>query len=252
MIALLTRLLAVAAPVIAVLVAAAFVLPTDFPWLPRQLLLAAIGIGGISLGEVLVFRTPLNELHRRLGFVAANGRTILICLAASLPMWLFLPAAAVSTGSPVHVASNWIAIIVGVVLVNGLAEEVIHRAFFFGRLRERAGFFSAACLGAALFGAQHLYLIATIGVAGVASVALAVLLAFPLGRSFELGGRSIIGPAILHTSSNAAFLVFGDQSDSALIMLHMLVVLASIYTVFLFRKPNVHAIAQPAAALPQL
>jgi membrane protease YdiL (CAAX protease family) len=252
MLNLLTRLMAMAVPVIAILVAAAFVLPADFPWLPRQLLLALIGIGGMALGEILLFRTPIADLGRRLGFVPADRRTILICLAASLPMWLFLPLAAVATGTPVHVAPNWLAIIIGMILVNGLAEEVIHRAFVFGRLREHAGFPAAASLSAALFGAQHLYLIAAIGVAGVASVALAVLLAFPLGLSFELGGRSIIGPAFLHTSSNAAFLVIGDQSNSGLIMLHMLVVLASIYTVFLFRKSTLSATVRPAASLPQL
>ncbi len=245
---LLTRLLAIVVPVIGILVAAAFFLPADFPWLPRQLLLAAIGIGGIALGEALLFRTPLADLARRLGFVAANRRMLLVCLAASLPMWLFLPVAAIATGSTIHVAANWPAVVVGVVLVNGLAEEVIHRAFFFGRLRAQSSFLAAAGLGAVLFGAQHLYLIATIGVPGLASVALAVLLVWPLCRSFELGGRSIVGPAILHTSSNAAFLVFGDASNSGLLMLHMLVVLASIYTVFLFRKPTVPAPVQPAGA----
>jgi membrane protease YdiL (CAAX protease family) len=156
--------------------------------------------------------------------------------------------AAVAIGAPVHIAPNWLAIVIGVVMVNGLAEEVIHRIFFFGRLRERMSFVKAASLGAALFGAQHLYLIVTIGVAGVASVALALLLAYPLCRNYEMGGRSIVGPAILHTSSNAAFLVFGDASNSGLLMLHMLVVLISICAVFLFRNPTVPATARRAAA----
>ena len=245
---LLARLLAAAVPVIAILVAAAFVLPADFPWLPRQLLLAVIGIGGIAIAEIAMFHTPIANLGRRLGFAMPNGRTVVIALAASLPMWLFLPLAALATGTPVHIAPNWFALILGVVLVNGLAEEVIHRAFFFGRLREHAGFVAAASLGAALFGAQHLYLVATIGVAGMASVVLALLLAYPLSRAYEMGDRSIVGPAILHTSSNAAFLVFGDASNSGLLMLHMLVVLLSIYTVFLFRKSTVPATAYPARA----
>jgi membrane protease YdiL (CAAX protease family) len=245
---LLAQLLTVAVPVIAVLVAAAFVLPAHFPWLPRQLLLAAIGMGGIALAESAVFRTSPADLGQRLGFVTPNRRAVAVALATSLPMWLFLPLAAVATGAPVLIAPNWFAIVLGVVLVNGLAEEVIHRAFFFGRLREHTSFVKAASLGAALFGAQHLYLIATIGVAGVASVVLAVLLAYPLCRSYEMGGRSIIGPAILHTSSNAAFLVFGDASNSGLLMLHMLVVLVSIYAVFLFRTSTDPATAHPAVA----
>lgn len=234
----LLKLLVTAVPVIAVLVAAAFVLPPDFPWLPRQLLLAAIGVGGIALAERAVFRTPASDLARRLGFIGTSNRVVFAALAASLPMWLFMPVAALVTGNPVHIAPDWPLLIIGVLLVNGLAEEVIHRAFFFGRLREHMTFMKAASLGALLFGAQHLYLIATLGPAGgIASVVLALLLAYPLCRMFELGGGSIVGPAILHTSSNGAFLVFGDASNSSLLLVHMLVVLVSIYTVFLVRRP---------------
>ena len=46
-----------AVPVIAILVAAAFVLPADFPWFPHQLLLAAIGLGGVALAGISMFRT---------------------------------------------------------------------------------------------------------------------------------------------------------------------------------------------------
>jgi membrane protease YdiL (CAAX protease family) len=237
---LLVQLLSVAVPVIAVLVAAAFVLPADFPWLQRQLVLAAIGIGGIALAEIVMFRTSLGNLASRLGFAAPNMRVVRVCLAVSLPMWLFLPIASVVTGTPPHVASTWPLIILGVVLVNGLAEEVIHRIFFFGRLREHTSFATAASLGALLFGTQHLYLIATLGpAAGLASVALALLLAYPLCHAFDMGGRSIAGPAILHTSSNASFLVFGDASNSSLLLLHMLVVLLSIYATLLVRRRRV-------------
>jgi membrane protease YdiL (CAAX protease family) len=234
----LLRLLSAAVPVIAVLVAAAFVLPVDFPWLPRQLLLASIGIGGIAIAERTLFRTPASDLARRLGFVGTSNRIVFAALAASLPMWLFMPLAALVSGNPVHIAPDWPVLIAGVLLVNGLAEEIIHRAFFFGRLREHMSFIRAASLGALLFGAQHLYLIATLGSAGgIASVVLALLLAYPLCRIYELGGRSILGPAILHTSSNGAFLVFGDASNPSLLLVHMLVVLVSIYTVFLVRRP---------------
>jgi len=235
---LLVRLLAAAVPVIAILVAAAFMLPADFPWLPRQLMLAAIGVGGIALAETAMFGTPAAALPGRLGFVATDRRMIVACIAASLPMWLFLPAVSAVTGSPLPVAPDWPLLVLGVILVNGLAEEVIHRAFFFGRLREHVSFVRAASLGALLFGTQHLYLVATLGAAGgLASVALALLLAYPLAHAFEAGGRSVIGPAILHTSSNAAFLVFGDSANGALLLVHMLVVLVSIYTVFLVRRP---------------
>jgi membrane protease YdiL (CAAX protease family) len=248
----LVLLLVASVPIVAVLVAAAFLLPADFPWLSRQVLLAAIGIGGIALAETVLFRTPAPGLASRLGFVAASPRLLVACFAASLPMWLFLPVASAVTGSPLRIAPDWPLLVLGVILVNGLAEEVIHHAFFFGRLREQAGFIKAAFFGALLFGAQHLYLIVTLGpAAGASSVLLALLLAFPLAYAFELGGRSIIGPAILHTSSNAAFLVFGDPGNGTLLLVHMLVVLASIYTVFFVRRPAAArppALSQPIAS----
>jgi hypothetical protein len=59
--------------------------------------LAAISVGGIALAEAALFRTAPSDLTRRLGFVASDMRMVLACLAASLPMWLFLPLASVAT-----------------------------------------------------------------------------------------------------------------------------------------------------------
>ena len=52
---------------------------------------------------------------------------------------------------------------------------------------------------------------------------------------FERGGRSIVGPAILHTSSNAPAIILALPQDvmaTALVM-HMGVIVVSIYLVFL-------------------
>ena len=130
------------------------------------------------------------------------------------------------------------AILLGVVLVNGLAEEFIHRAFVFGNLRRERSFVAAAWISAAIFAAQHLYLMISLGaVAGGASVLLALLLAFPLAFIYERGGNSLAGPAILHTSSNAPMMLFVTPAVAAQVILpHMAVVLASIYLTFLFHR----------------
>ena len=73
---------------------------------------------------------------------------------------------------------------------------------------------------------------------GFASVLLAVLLAFPMAFVFERGGNSIVGPAILHTSSNAPAIILALPQDvmaTALVM-HMGVILGSIYLVFVLQK----------------
>jgi membrane protease YdiL (CAAX protease family) len=236
---MLLKALAGAVPVIALLIAAAFVVPADFPLLPRQIILCAIGVGGIAIAEWLLFGPGWGRVVAAIGFVRPNARAIAVALLVSLPMWLFLPVYAALSGTPAGVRVEWLAILIGVILVNGIAEEVIHRAFVFGHLRRALAFVAAATISAAVFGAQHLYLLATMGVVpGIASVALAVLLAYPLALMFERGGNSIGAPAILHTSSNAPIMLFALPPEmlTQVLLPHMAVVLVSIYLSFAFTR----------------
>jgi membrane protease YdiL (CAAX protease family) len=233
------RIVFAAAVVVVPLIGAQWWLPPEFPRLPRQLLLAAWGVGACWVAAHLVLRESWRRAARSLGFVPTPWRAVLVSSVVSVPMWAFLPLFARMQGVSVGLRSDAIAILAGVVLVNGLAEEVIHRGFVFGSLRRDRSFGSAAALSAALFAAQHLYLVATLGwTAGAASVALAALLGFPLAFVFERGGRSLVGPAILHTSSNAPALVFTLPETFVVgaLVPHMAVVLASLYLVFPLRR----------------
>jgi membrane protease YdiL (CAAX protease family) len=69
-----------------------------------------------------------------MGFIMPELRAVVVALLVSIPMWVFLPIFASLMGIPVTVNPNWLVVVIGVVLVNGIAEEVIHRAFVFGRL----------------------------------------------------------------------------------------------------------------------
>ena len=233
----LAKVLLGASPVIALLVAAAFFIPREFPLLPRQVILFAWGIGGIVAAEYLLFGQGVARIATALGITAPRWRAVLVALLVSLPMWLFLPLYGAIAGIPMSVDAEWGAILIGVLLVNGVTEEVIHRGFIFGHLRRERTFASAAAISGAVFALQHVYLLFTIGtVAGGASILLALLLALPLAFIYEAGGRSLVGPAILHTSSNAPIMLFVASDGSAAAALpHMAVVLASIYGTFAFR-----------------
>jgi membrane protease YdiL (CAAX protease family) len=149
-------------------------------------------------------------------------------------MWLFVPATAWFSNIPISMRPDWPAILLGVILVNGVGEEIIHRGFLFHHLRRRWPFARAATAAAIVFALQHLYLIATIGwAAGMASVVLALLVAFPFAYAFEYGGRSIVAPAILHTCSNAPMLLFVSPEGpfTSLLLSHMAVVLLSLSAV---------------------
>ena len=157
--------------------------------------------------------------------------SLIVTLLATLPMWAFIPLATWAMGAAVELRPDWILLLIGVVLLNGLTEEVIHRGFVFGRLRLGRSFAAAATICAGLFAAQHLYIIATNGwTRGLPSVLLATLLSYPMAFVFERSGHSIVGPAILHTSSNAPVMIFAlPQNVMATVLLpHMAVILVSL------------------------
>ena len=231
------KVIAGSAPIIMVLVAAAFVVSPDSAFLLRQVLLCVIGVAGTIVAERLLFESGWKRIVSALGFLAPRGRAVMVAVAVSLPMWLFVPLYTRFTDAPIVLSPDWLSILVGVILVNGVAEEVIHRAFIFGHLRETGSFRTSATISAAIFAAQHIYLLFTIGtVPGLVSVVLAFAVAFPLAFLYERGGNSLVAPAILHTSSNAPMMLFETAgADGAVLLAHMAVVLVSMYLAFVFQ-----------------
>jgi membrane protease YdiL (CAAX protease family) len=234
----LARVLIGSVPVIVVLVAAAFFTPLAFPLLTRNFLLVAWAAAGIFVAEYLLFGPGIGRIVAAMGVVAPRWRATVVALVASLPMWLALPVWGWVTGTPITLNADWVVILLSVILLNGVAEEFIHRAFVFGHMRRQHSFATAAWVSGAVFAAQHLYLLISMGpAAGVASVLLALFLAFPLAFIYERGGNSLVGPAILHTSSNAPMMLFATPAIMAQVILpYMAMVLASIYLVFLFHR----------------
>ena len=232
-----TKVCGAAIIVIVPLVASAW-LPPEFPHLLRQVLLFVWGVGAMLAAERMLFSGTLEEALRAAGFVRARRSMLFLAVLVSLPMWTFLPLLAWSRGSVVELQPDWLLLLVGVVLVNGITEEVVHRGFVFGHLRRGRSFAAAATLSALLFTAQHLYIIVTTGwTIGLASVVLAAFLAYPLALAFESGGHSIAAPAILHTSSNAPAILLRLPEDlmATAIVSHMGVVLVSLYLLFVVR-----------------
>ena len=240
-----------AAIAIVPLIAATWLMPPGFPHLLRQLILCAWGVGIILVAERGFFSSTLHEAVRTLGFVPARAAIVIAVLLVSIPMWIFLPLFAWGSGAGVTLKPNWPALLAGVVMVNGITEEVIHRGFVFGHVRDGRSFAAAATVSSLLFAAQHLYLIVTMGWAvGLSSVLLAAFLAYPMAWVFERGGRSLVGPAILHTNTNtpAIILALPEHLMATALVMHMGVILVSVYMVFLVRSgaPNPSGTAQLA------
>ena len=239
-----------AAIAIVPLIAAAWLIPPGFPYLLRQLILCAWGTGTILLAERRWRSGTTAEAIRVLGFVPARHAIVIAVLLVSIPMWIFLPCFAWISGTGVIVRPDWLVLLIGVVLVNGITEEVIHRGFVFGHLREGRSFAGAASVSALVFAAQHLYLIVTMGWAvGLSSVLLAAFLAYPMAVVFERGGRSIAGPAILHTSTNtpAIILALPEELMATALVIHMGVILVSVSLVFLVSRQDTGLVRQGRA-----
>jgi membrane protease YdiL (CAAX protease family) len=231
------RVVGPAIVVILPLVAAAW-LPSGFPYLVRQVLFSVWGVGAILAAERMLFSGSLTEALRAVGFVPERKATLEAVLLASLPMWAFLPLVTWITGTAPDLRPEWLSLLLGVVLVNGVAEEVIHRGFVFGHLRPGRSFAAAATLSAMVFAGQHLYIIVTMGwTIGLASVLLAALLAYPLAFVFDRG-HSLAGPAILHTSANAPVMIFTLRDDvMAMVLLpHMGVIVVSLYALAIVQR----------------
>ena len=150
--------------VLAPMIAAAFSM-WEVSLLVRQAALCVWGVGATLAFERLLFNKTIGTAVRSVGFVPVPRPTLVMAVLAGLPMWLFLPAFAWLSGVPFEARADWLSIIVGVVLVNGITEE-----------------------SASIFAAQHGYLVASAGwTPGLASIVLAGLVIFHEPRAAHMG-----------------------------------------------------------------
>src|SRR5262245_36097561 len=103
----LVKVLVAVTVVIVPLVAAAWLIPTGFPMMLRQILLCAWGVGATLVAERLLFSPTYRQAVATVGFVPARMRTVLVSLLVSLPMWLFLPLFARFNGIAVQLQPGW-------------------------------------------------------------------------------------------------------------------------------------------------
>jgi membrane protease YdiL (CAAX protease family) len=213
------------------MIVAGFLWPADWPLIWRQVVIGLWGMGVVFGAERWFGGGSFRATLVRLGATPPRWVAVVVAVMVAFTMFLSTPILAYAKGVPWGFQPDWGSTLFGVILVNGLAEEVIHRAFLFHHLREKFSYSTATTIAAAIFAAQHLYLVATIGlVAGLASVVLGVLLTLPFISFYEQGGRSIVPTAILHTGTNASvLLLLSPTGQQRLLMPHMAVVLTALY-----------------------
>ncbi|MBE0670737.1 MAG: CPBP family intramembrane metalloprotease [Anaerolineales bacterium] len=156
-----------------------------------------------------LFKVRTGKAIRMLGYGSVHLRALLVAAIISAVMLIFFPIFTVVTGAPVSLINDWLWLLLGIVVVQGFAEETLFRGFVFGGLRKlgfsfrRAGFVSMA-----IFAVVHLVLFTQLSfIVGVLGTLLAVVIAFPMAYLFERSSNTIWAPVLLHATTSVIRLV---------------------------------------------
>lgn len=163
----------------------------------------------ILLGRAFFGLKPLEAL-RDLGYGPWKPRTVLAAATIAMLMQAFFPIFSFATGAQINLKSDWLWILLGVIVLNGFGEEALFRGFIFGGLRTKAGlnFRQAGFVSMIIFAAVHLLLfIGNPPIIAILGLVIAIAAAFPMAYLFERGNNTIWAPALLHVATHVIRLV---------------------------------------------
>lgn len=186
----------------------------DFTW---SALIGTVAMLTFALGvERLLFaRNPIRGLSA-LGWKHANSRALLVAVILSSIMLAFFPVVALVWSVPMELRTDWLWILMGSIILNGIGEETLFRGFIFGHLRHAGlSFFRAGLLALLIFTAIHLLLfVQNPFPVALAFTVIALFGSFPLAFLFERSGFSIWPTVILHATVHTIRLVVISESYS--------------------------------------
>lgn len=163
------------------------------------LLVAILVVGTTLVAERRVSGGTARVALRALGLGWPAGRALRAGVLLSLLLLAFYPALVLLADAPLSLRPGWPWLTLGLFAQGGVAEELLFRGYLFRHLREGRSFWRAAWLAMLPFVAVHLPLFVTLGAPlAIASIALAMVISFPLSHLFEQGGKTIWAPALLH------------------------------------------------------
>lgn len=205
-------------------------------------------ISALVLVERWISGQPIRQSLVKLGLGRPIAAGLWIALLPSALMLLVLLGYVVFTQSRWTLFPGWPLLVPGLFLQAGVAEETLFRGYLYRRLREGRTFRQATRLARIPFVLVHLplFLVMPWPVA-LLSVALAALMTSPLAHLFELGGRSIWAPALLHFVVQGAIkVVHVDDTAGWLLPVWMLAAAVVPFAVFYWRADLP---GQPVAAI---
>jgi membrane protease YdiL (CAAX protease family) len=178
-----------------------------------------------------VQRVLHREGWREIGVSATiRGLAVALVLSVALTGAAGLYVRAIDAQVSVYPSAVWLAL--GILAQGGVAEELVFRGYLYGRLRRTRTFWLASSVSIAPFAAVHLGIFFTTEwPIAFAALVLSMALSFPYAHLYELGGRTIWAPALMHavTQAGPKLLVI---EDAAFPVVWMMAALAVSWCVF--------------------
>lgn len=202
------------------------------------LLVGAVVVAAtIGMQALLVRQRPL-AAAAWLGLGRPDPRGVTAVVLVSLALIAVLPVYAVASGLTFEWWPGWLWLVPGLFAQGGIAEETLFRGFLFHHARAGREFWPAVRASLWPFVAAHLLLFVSMPwPIALAAVALSVASTPPLAWLFELGGRTIWAPAILHFVIQSALKVvtFPAEEGATVPIVWMTACATVPYLVFLIR-----------------
>jgi membrane protease YdiL (CAAX protease family) len=194
----------------------------------------------LAVERVMFGQDPVRAA-RSLGLGLPSPPGLAAAGAVCVALLLVVPAFARVAQTPMTVFPGWWRLVPGLFAQGGIAEEVLFRGYLFGRLRRGRSFWRAAGLSMVPFAGVHLVLFSTMAwPVALAALLLSVVLSIPLSHLFELGGRTIWAPALLHflVRSTVKIIMFSDAAGAAFPLVWMAASTLLPMFVLLVRRPE--------------
>ena len=208
----------------------------DFTW--SAFIITPIVVSTALILESILFKRTGQSAWHALGFGLPNLRAILAAGLIALALVAFFPVYFLLTGTTITLRSDWLWLLLGIVIFNGFAEETLFRGYVFGGLRlagnsyRRAGWISLI-----IFAAVHLLLfIQNPFIVALLGTSIAIAAAFPMAFLYERGNNTLWATVILHVSAHFIRLVDIPEPDYMLAVTVWLVLqMGVVFLVYVFK-----------------
>lgn len=201
------------------------------------LIVAVLTLACVLIYDRLAFTRSMAQSWRDLGLLAPTARGMAAAGLISVLLAGALLIAAAMTGAALTLRPDWAWLTLGILAQAGLAEELTFRGFVYGRIRATRPFWRAILLSIAPFALVHLAMFAIMPwPIALASLALSVVLCVPLAQLYELGGRTIWAPALVHAVIQGALKIVDIDGASALPLIWIGACGALPFLAFLWRR----------------